>query len=76
MMARQIEFTICQRFMRKQKVTDFLYWFTTFLALILVVASIYDGQDIWRIALKTLLFVCCATGLVVRILERRKKKSE
>lgn len=76
MMARQIEFTICQSYMRKQKVTDFLYWFTTFLALLLFVESIYDGQDIWRIALKTLLFVCCAAGLVLRMLERRKKKSE
>lgn len=59
--------------MNKQKVADFFYGFTTILALILVVESIYDGLAIWRILLYFLLFGFCAAGLIVRKLERRKK---
>ena len=62
--------------MSKQKLADFFYWFTTFLALVLVVESIYDGFGSWRIILRILLFGCCAIGLVFRIVERRKKDRE
>ena len=60
--------------MNKQKVAGFLYGLTTFLALILVVESIYDGLGVWRIGLKCALFVCCVAGLIVRKIERRKKE--
>ena len=61
--------------MKKQKVADFLYGLTTFLALILVVASIYDGLAIWRIVLYSLTFVFSAAGFIVSKLERRNKDS-
>ena len=61
--------------MKKQKVAEFLYGLMTFIALILVVASIYDGLAIWRIVLYSLLFVFCAAGLIVSKLGRRKKDS-
>ena len=61
--------------MKKQQVADFFNWFTTILALDLVVESIYDGLAIWRILLNFLLFGLCAAGIIVRRLERRKKDS-
>ena len=57
--------------MNKRRVADFLYGLTTFLALILVVASIYDDMAIWRIVLYSLTFVFSAAGLIVSKLERR-----
>ena len=65
-----------QRIMKKQKLADFFYGLTTFLALLLVVESIYDGLEAWRIALNCLLFVFCADGLIVRKLEQRKKNKD
>jgi hypothetical protein len=61
--------------MNKQKLADFFYGLTTFLALLLVVESIYDGLEGWRIGLNCLLLVFCAAGLIVRKLEQRKKKN-
>lgn len=59
--------------MNKQKLADFLYGLTTFLALLLVVESYYDGLEGWRIGLNCLLFILCAAGLIVRKIERRKE---
>jgi hypothetical protein len=61
--------------MNKQELADFLYWILASIALILVVVSIYDGLEGWRIGLNCLLFVFCAAGLIVRKLEQRKKKN-
>ena len=62
--------------MDRQKLADFLYGLLALIALILVVVSIYDGLDAWRIGLNCLLFVFCAVGLVVRKLEQRKQKKD
>ena len=46
------------------------------ISLILLIASIYDGRETWRIILYAAQFVFCAAGLIVSKLERRKKNSE
>ena len=58
--------------MNRQKLADFFYGLSTFLALFLVVVSIYDGREAWRIGLNCLLLVFCASGLIVRKVEQRK----
>ena len=62
--------------MNRQKLADILYGLMAFIALILVVVSIYDGLDAWRIGLNCLLFVCCAAGFILRKVEQRKKKKD
>ena len=58
--------------MSKQKGAGFLYGLSTFLALFLVVTSIYDDREAWRIGLNCVLFVCCVAGLIVNKHKRRK----
>ena len=62
--------------MNRQKLANFFYGLTTFIALILVVESIYDGREGWRIGLNCLLFVFCAAGLIVRKVEQRKDSNK